>query len=121
MPEPVLRKSPLTAVVSEVRFIASPLVNVVELANLLKAHGLTEYAAEEGLQLAMRPGQVEQRAVSRHRFATPDGSAAVTVDANTFAYETAVYAGIDAFLERWRPIAEAVGGVLGVEGRTRIG
>jgi len=123
MPEPVLRKSPLTNVVCEVRFDASAVGQgqILRLAKALEPAGLTEYAMEEGFQVAVRPGQIEQRPVHRHRFAAPDGSASVTLDLNAFAFETAAYMGVDPFLEAWRPVAQAVGEALGLEARTRIG
>ena len=123
MPEPVLRKSPLTNVVCEVRFEASAVGQgqILKLAKALEPAGLMEYAMEEGFQVAVRPGQIEQRPVHRHRFAAPDGSSSVTLDLNAFAFETAAYGGVDPFLEAWRPVAQAVGEALGLEARTRIG
>lgn len=123
MPERVLRRSPLTNVVCEVRFEAAPAAQsrVLGLSRALEQVGLTDYAAEQGFQVAVRPGQIEQTPVHRHRFAAPDGSASLTLDVNAFAFETAAYVGVDPFLEAWRPIAEAVGQALGLEARTRIG
>lgn len=123
MPEPVLRKSPLTNVVCEVRFEPTPVVQgqVVALSRALEQVGLTEYATEQGFQFAVRPGQIDQTPVHRHRFGAPDGSASMTLDVNAFAFETAAYVGVDPFLDAWRPVAEAVGDALRLEARTRIG
>lgn len=121
MPEPILRNAPLNTVVCEVRFDAPPLEHILELGKRLEPLGLTEYLAEEGLQVAMRPGQIEQRTVRRHRFADEAGSSALTLDVQAFAYETAVYRGVDAFLATWQPLAMAVGEALRLDARTRIG
>lgn len=123
MPEPILRKSPLTNVVCEVRFDAAPVAQgqVLSLARALEQVGLTEYATEQGFQVAVRPGQIEQMPLHRHRFAAPDGSASMTLDVNAFAFETAAYVGVDPFLDAWRPVAQAVGEALALEARTRIG
>jgi len=121
MPEPILRKAPLSTVLCEVRFDALPLEHILELGKRLEPLGLTEYVAEEGLQVAMRPGQIEQRGVRRHRFSDAAGSSALTLDVQVFTFETAVYGGIDAFVEAWRPLAESVGEALKLEARTRIG
>jgi uncharacterized protein (TIGR04255 family) len=121
MPEPILRNAPLTNVVCEVRFDAPPPENVLELARRLEPLGLTEYAAEEGFQVAMRPGQIEQRALRRHRFADKEGSSAMTLDVYAFTFETAVYGGVDSFVATWQPVAEAIGEAIGLQARTRIG
>jgi uncharacterized protein (TIGR04255 family) len=121
MPEPILRNAPLSAVVCEVRFDAPPLEHILELGKRLEPLGLTEYVAEEGLQVAMRPGHIEQHAVRRHRFADAAGASALTLDIQAFTYETAVYGGVDAFLGAWQPLAIAVGESLRLEARTRIG
>jgi uncharacterized protein (TIGR04255 family) len=121
MPKPLLRNTPLSTVVCEVRFDAPPLEHILELGKRLEPLGLTEYVAEEGLQVAMRPGQIEQRTVRRHRFSDPAGSSALTLDVQAFSFETAAYGGVDAFLEDWQPLATAVGEALGLEARTRIG
>jgi uncharacterized protein (TIGR04255 family) len=121
MPEPILRKAPLSTVVCEVRFDAPSLDHILELGKRLEPLGLTEYVAEEGLQVAMRPGQIEQRSVRRHRFSDTAGSSALTLDVQAFTFETAVYAGVDAFLASWQAVALAVGEALGLEARTRIG
>lgn len=67
MPKPLLRNTPLSTVVCEVRFDAPPLEHILELGKRLEPLGLTQYAAEEGLQVGMRPGQIEQRTVRRSR------------------------------------------------------
>jgi uncharacterized protein (TIGR04255 family) len=121
MPEPILRNAPLSTVVCEVRFDAPPLEHILELGKRLEPLGLTEYLAEEGLQVAMRPGQIEQHTVRRHRFADVAGSSALTLDVQAFTYETAAYGGVDAFLATWQPLAMAIGEALELEARTRIG
>jgi uncharacterized protein (TIGR04255 family) len=123
MPEPVLRNSPLSTVVCEVRFDSpSPDAGeVVELAAKLQAIGLTEYAAEEGLQVAVQPGELRHSTVRRHRFFAPQGVESLTLDVNTVAYGTAGYAGVDAFLSRWEPVAHALVETLDLRARTRIG
>jgi uncharacterized protein (TIGR04255 family) len=123
MPEPVLRNSPLSTVVCELRFeaLAPDQSAMLQLNAVLEAIGLTEYSTEEGVQLAMRPGEMHQTPIKRHRFAAADRSRALALDSNTFAFETAAYAGIDGFLEAWEPVARAVGETLELQARTRIG
>lgn len=123
MPEPVLRNSPLSTVVCEVRFDTPAIEqeHILALATALESASLTEYSTEEGIQVAVRPGQVQQVPVKRHRFASADGSAALSLDLSAFAFETAAYAGVDGFLAAWEPIARAVGEALHLQARTRIG
>lgn len=121
MPEPILRNAPLSTVVCEVRFDAPPPQNVLDLARRLEPLGLTEYVAEEGLQVAMRPGHIEQSALRRHRFSDQAGSSALMLDVHAFTFETALYGGVDAFLAAWEPVAEAVGEAVALQARTRIG
>ncbi|HST56250.1 MAG TPA: TIGR04255 family protein [Solirubrobacteraceae bacterium] len=123
MPEPVLRNSPLSSVFCEVRFEATSLDSsaILRLNDQLALTGLTQYSDEQGMQIAVRPGQLQQTPIKRHRFASADGSEALTLDANAFAFEVAVYGGIDSFLEAWMPVARAAGEALGLESRTRIG
>lgn len=123
MPEPVLRNSPLSNVVCEVRFeVPPPDPSVIlRLSQQLETSGLTQYSTEEGIQLAVSPGQVQQIPIKRHRFAASDGSMALSLDLAAFAFETATYAGIDRFLVAWEPVARAVGEALGLRSRTRIG
>lgn len=122
MSEPVLRNSPLTTVVCELRFQpleAEP--QIVPLADRLQPLGLTSYTLEEGLQLQMGPGQIQPQSVQRHRFATSDGIASLALDRGTFSYETSAYPGIDDFLVTFSELAGALGEVLGIAARTRIG
>lgn len=122
MPEPVLRKSPLTSVVCELRF--QPVggsLEIVGLSKRLEEIGLTSYNREQGMQLQMGPGQLQQREVERHRFATAEGDETLSLDEGIFAFETASYRGIDRFLETWQDIAEAITETLGVAARNRIG
>ena len=123
MPEPVLRNSPLSTVVCELRFdaLAPDQSAILRLSRVLEGIGLTEYSTEEGIQLAMRPGEMRQMPIKRHRFAAADGSRALALDSNTFAFETAAYAGVDAFLEAWEPVAYGVGETLELQARTRLG
>jgi uncharacterized protein (TIGR04255 family) len=123
MPEPILRNSPLSTVVCELRFDAPPLDpgQIVLLFNQLERFGLVEYTTEEGMQVALRPGHLQQVPVKRHRLEAADGSTALTLDLNTFAFQTTAYAGIDAFLASWDSVAAAVGDALGLQARTRIG
>lgn len=123
MTEPILRKSPLSTVVCEVRFDAPPTEpgQILTLSGALETEGLTEYGTEEGIQIAVRPGQVQQVPVKRHRFASADGSTAMSLDLNAFAFETAAYAGFDGFLAAWEPVARAVAEALGLQARTRVG
>ena len=123
MPEPVLRNSPLSTVVCEVRFDAAPAEasQILQLGEHLGEMGLTNYVAEQGLQVQMGPGQLQHTSLQRHRFTDSDGSSALTLDVNTFAYQTALYSGIDDFLEIWEAVAGAVSASLGLQARTRIG
>jgi uncharacterized protein (TIGR04255 family) len=123
MPEPVLRNSPLSTVVCELRFDAPPLqaAQIVQLGEELSAVGLTAYGAEQGLQIQLGPGQLQPQPMQRHRFADPGGSSAFTLDVNAFTYETAAYGGIDAFLETWETLARAVQPALDLHARTRLG
>jgi uncharacterized protein (TIGR04255 family) len=121
MPEPILRNAPLSTVVCEVRFDAAPPENVLDLARRLEPLGLTDYSAEEGLQVAMRPGNIQQVSLRRHRFADQAGSSALLLDVHAFTFETAVYGGIDDFLGKWQPLAGAVGEAVGIQARTRVG
>ncbi len=122
MPEPVLRKSPLTSVVCELRF--QPVVGHLEIVGLskrLEEIGLTSYNREQGMQLQMGPGQLQQREVERHRFATAEGDGTLILDEGIFAFDTASYRGIDHFLETWKAIATAIVETFGVAARNRIG
>jgi uncharacterized protein (TIGR04255 family) len=123
MPEPLLRNSPLSTVVCEVRFDApAPEASqILALGEYLGDLGLTNYAAEQGLQIQMGPGQLQPTAMQRYRFTDPDGSSTLTLDRNAFAYQTAVYEGIDGFLEIWEPVASAVRDSFNVQARTRVG
>jgi|GEM_PF-6939342 len=123
MPEPILRNSPLSNVVCEVRFDVRPpdASSILRLSEQLESSGLTDYRTEEGIQLTVGPGAVQQVGVKRHRFAAADGSMALTLDLGAFAFETAAYAGIDAFLTTWEPVAQAVSDALELQSRTRLG
>lgn len=122
MPEPVLRKAPLTSVVCELRYQeAAADLRAIELSRGFEELGFSAYELEEGMQLALGPGQLEQQAVKRHRFALPDGSATFTVADDLFSYEESTYLGIDAFLGRWEPLASLVAGQLAIGARTRLG
>jgi uncharacterized protein (TIGR04255 family) len=122
MPEPVLRKAPLTSVVCELRFQeAAADLQLLELSRGVGELGLPAYELEEGMQLALGPGQLGQQNVKRHRFATPDGSATFTLAEDLFSYEESTYLGIDTFLERWEPLASLVAEQLGITARTRLG
>ena len=122
MTEPVLRKCPLTSVVCELRFqpVAGSL-EIVGLSKRLEEIGLTSYNREQGMQLQMGPGQLQQREVERHRFATAEGDETLILDEGIFAFDTASYGGIDRFLEMWKAIAVAITETLGVVARNRIG
>lgn len=124
MPEPLLRKSPITGVICEVRYESqAPLDDsrLLRLQNALEAAELTAYTTEEGLQVTAGVGQLQQTPIRRHRFSSVDDAHALVVDRDVFSFQTVRYAGFEAFLAAWAPVAQSLAEIAGIGVRTRVG
>ncbi len=124
MAAPVLKKSPLTIVVCEVRFGEAQVDQdlVVALKGDLQELGLATYSEEKGIHVTLAgPGDLSQTSITRHRLSSHDGLRHLAIDGSIFTYETADYQGIEHFLEQWEVVASAVVARLGLRTRTRIG